>query len=970
MRKAAPGGGWAGRVVNSSAHADSTSLRHGSLDAADRAATPSGGRTVTAGPWRADREMELIDRRGELDRLLRLVEAVRHGESRVLVVRGEPGVGKTALLDRLADRVSGGRVLRVTGVQSEMELVFAGLHQLCAPFLDRLGALPAPQRTALRVAFGLSEGPPPDRFLVSLAVLSLLSEVAGDEPLVCVVDDHQWLDRASAQALGFVARRVAADPIGLVFGTRQTTEELAGLPEMRLSGLSEQGAHTLLGSALPGPLDVRVREQIVAESGGNPLAMLELLRALPREQLAGGFGLPGAVTLSSRIEKTFLQQLDDVPDETRRLLLLAAADPTGDTALVCRAAGRLGIPLQAATPAAEAGLARFSARVWFRHPLLRSAVYRSASARERQEVHLALAGATDPEVDPDRRAWHRAQATPGLDEAVAADLERSAGRAQARGGPAAGAAMLEKAVQLTAEPVRRADRLLAAAGANVTAGSYDKSLELLALAAAEPLVEEQRASADTLHGHVALASGRRSDAARLLLRAARRLAQFDPGAARETYLTAWLAAMFAGGLAVDGSLVEVARAARELPRSQRPDRAELLLDALSLVVTSGTATAAPALREAVDAMAAADLTAPDAPRWGWLAHAAAVALWDHDAWRSLLEREAEALRAAGAFDLLPIVLVALTTVTAWSGDFAAAAALIAESDAVCEATGAPTDAFGPLTLAALRGDADEAAGRIEAMVTGHPGAGREAPVTYANWSAAVLYNGLGRYEEALAAATRADGGSRDLFAAQWVLPELIEAAARSGRPDLAADPLARLAASALPGATDLGSGVECRCRALLTEGEQAERLYREAVDRLARTRCRPELGRAHLLYGEWLRREGRRADARSQLRTAYDLLTAVGMGGYAERARRELLATGETVRKRTAETLGDLTAREALIARLACEGRTNQEIGTTLFISARTVEWHLRKVFGKLGIASRRELPAALRHRGLLDRPA
>ncbi|MGW4801277.1 LuxR C-terminal-related transcriptional regulator, partial [Nonomuraea sp. NPDC004297] len=630
------------------------------------------------------------------------------------------------------------------------------------------------------------------------------------------------------------------------------------------------------------------------------------------------------------------------------------------------------IPLPAATPAIEAGLIRFSTRVSFRHPLLRSAVYRSAAVWERQAAHQALADATDAEADPDRRAWHRAQAASGPDESVAAELERSADRAQARGGPAAGAAMLEKAIQLTAEPPRRADRFLAAAQANLKAGSYAKVLELLTLAEAEPLTEEHRARADTLRGHVAFAAGRAGEAAPLLLRAARRLEAIGPRRARETYLTAWLAAMFAGGLAPGGSLADVSRAARELPPSPRPDRAEMLLDALSLVITAGPAEAAPALRAAVNAAAAADLTAPGTPRWGWLAHAAAVALWDHDAWRALLEREAEALRAAGAFDLLPVVLVALTTVTAWSGDFAAAGALIAEADAVCEATGAPADAFGPLTLAALRGETDEAGRRIEAMLAEAPGAdtGREAPVTYANWAAAVLYNSLGRYDAALTAATRADNGSRDLFAAQWTLPELIEAAARSGNPDLAAEPMARLAASALAGGTDLGAGIETRCRALLSDGEAAERRYRAAVEYLARTRSRPELARAHLLYGEWLRREGRRADARTQLREAYDMLSAIGMNGYAERARRELLATGETIRKRTAETLSDLTPREALIARLARDGQTNQEIGTTLFISARTVEWHLRKVFGKLGITSRRELNAALRRRGHLDRPA
>ncbi|MYS66834.1 hypothetical protein GTW66_23300, partial [Streptomyces sp. SID5473] len=561
-------------------------------------------------------------------------------------------------------------------------------------------------------------------------------------------------------------------------------------------------------------------------------------------------------------------------------------------------------------------------------------------------------------------------AAPGPDEAVAAELEYSAGRAQARGGPAAAAAMLEKAIQLTAEPARRPDRLLAAAQAHLKAGSYSTALELLALAEAEPLREEQRARAGTLRGHVAFASGRAGDAARLLLQAARRLEPLDVGLARETYLTAWLAAMFAGGRAIGGSLLEVSQAARELPRSRRPDQADSLLDALSLLITSDPATAAPVLRGAVDAMAAADLTAADAPRWGWLTHAAAVALWDHDAWSSLLEREAAALRTIGAFDLLPVVLVALTTVTAWSGEFTAATALIAESDAVREATGAPADTFGPLLLAALRGDAEDAAERIEAMLSGEPRTGREPSVTYANWAAAVLYNGLGRYDDALAAATHADDGSRDLFAARWALPELVEAAVRSGNPDLAAGPMARLAASALSGGTDLGAGIESRCRALLSEGEKAEHLYRKAIDHLARTRYRPELGRAHLLHGEWLRREGRRADARIPLRHAYDTLTAVGMDGYAERARRELLATGETVRKRTTETLSDLTPRETLIARLARDGRTNQEIGTTLFISARTVEWHLRKVFGKLGITSRRELQAALTRRGLLDRPS
>lgn len=932
------------------------------------------------GRGRPGRVRKLIDREAELRRLLRLFESVRAGASGVLVVRGEPGVGKTALLDQVAETVTAGRVrvLRVAGVESEMELAFAGLHQLCAPLLDRLDGLPVPQRHALGIAFGLTEGPPPDRFLVALAVLGLLSEAARDRPLVCLVDDAHWLDRASAQALGFVARRLAADPIGLVLGTRHPAQELAGLPELPLPALSDDGARTLLDSVLTGPLDTQVRDQIVAETGGNPLALLELVRGLPREQLAGGFGLPGAVPLSSRIEESFLRQMDGLPDDTRRLLLLAAADPSGDTALVCRAAASLGIPVQASAPAVEAGLARFSARVSFRHPLLRSAVYRSASAGERRTAHLALGEATDPDADPDRRAWHRAQGAPGPDEAVAAELERSAGRARGRGGPVAAAAMLEKAILLTADADRRADRLLAAAAAYLQVGSYDKAVELLAFAEAEPLKERQSTRIDVLRAHVAFASGLDSDAPPLLLKAARRLEPLDVGLARQTYLAAWMAAMFAGGEpaagptagATDGAgLTQVSRAARGLPRSRRPDRTELLLDALSLMITEGPGSAAPSLRAAVDVMAEADLTDDDVARWGWLAHAPAVALWDYDASRALLERAADALRALGAWDLLPIALSMLGTVTTLAGDFATAAELIAESDAVCEATGAPADAFGPSALAALRGDPDEAIPLIEAMLSTGRNKGQGGATTYAHWTAAVLFNGLGRYDEALAAAARTGDGSSQLFVALWALPELIEAAVRGGRPDLATEPLATLTASAQAGGTDPGLGIAARCRALLSEGATAERHYEEAVERLARTRLRPELGRAHLLYGEWLRREGRRADARTHLRTAHDLLSALGVGAYAERARRELAATGETVRRRTPASVGDLTSREALIARLARDGRTNQEIGTLLFISARTVEWHLRKVFGKLGIASRRDLDEALARRGQMDAP-
>ena len=906
----------------------------------------------------------LTDRRSERDVLDRLVDAVLGGQSRALVVRGDPGVGKTVLLDYLAGRARGCRMARAGGVQTEMQLAFAGLHQLCAPMLDHLDHLPVPQQDALRIAFGRAAGPPPDRFLVGLAVLSLLSEVAGEQPLICLIDDEQWLDRASAQALGFVARRLAADPVGLVFAAREPGAELTGLPELEVGGLRESDARALLDSALAGPLDDRVRDQIVAETQGNPLALLELPRGLSPAELAGGFGLPGAAPLSERIGESFRRQLEALPAQSRRLLLLAAAEPYGDVSLVWRAAGRLGIPFQAVSPAVDAGLVQFGARVWFRHPLLRSASYRAASIADRQAVHGALAEATDPLAHPERRAWHRAQAAPGPDEEVAAELQRSAGRAQARGGLAAAAAFLERSALLTADPARRADRTLAAAQAHLQAGAFGTALELLADAedkASGPLDELQSARADLLRGEIVFASGMGSDAPPLLLKAAKRLEPLDVGLARETYLTAWMAALFAGRLVGAGDLLEVSRAARALPApADPPHPADLVLAGLAMVVTDGSAAAAPTLRRAISAFNDADMSMAEELRWGWFAQAVASALWDDDAWRAMLTRQVRLAREAGALDQLPIMLGALGTAVAWTGDFAAAAALDAEADAVCEVTGSRAAPFTAMMLASLRGRQADAAELIEGTIAEATAGGQGIAVAYAHWAAAILANGLGRYADALAEARQASEDTSTLYISMWALPELIEAAARTGDTGTAGDALTRLAEFTLAGGTDFGLGVEARSRALLSAGETAENLYREAIERLGRTRLRPELARAHLLYGEWLGRENRRTDAREQLRTAHDMLAAMGAEAFAERARYELLATGEIVRQRTAEPVSTLTAQEAHIARLAADGHTNPEIAAQLFLSARTVEWHLRKIFTKLGIGSRRELRKAL----------
>ncbi|HEY2127633.1 MAG TPA: AAA family ATPase [Streptosporangiaceae bacterium] len=898
----------------------------------------------------------LTDRRAERGVLDGLAEAVRAGESRVLVVHGEPGVGKTALLEYLAARAAGCRVLRVSGVESEMELAFAGLHQLCAPLLDRLGVLPGPQREALRTAFGMNAGPAPDRFLVGLAVLGLLAGAAVERPVVCLVDDAQWLDRASAQVLAFVARRLGAESVGLVFSARAADGELATLPELEVKGLPERDARMLLDAALTGPVDARVREQIVAETRGNPLALLELPRVATPAHLAGGFGLPGA--LPGRIEDSFRRRVDALPAQARRLLLLAAADPTGDPVLVWRAAGRLGIGTQAAGPAAEAGLAEFGARVRFRHPLVRSAVYGSVPARDRQEVHRALADATDPQADPDRRAWHRAQAAAGPDEEVAAELEESAGRAQARGGLAAAAAFLERAALLTPDPVRRAGRTLAAAQASLRAGAFGKALELLATAEAGPLDELQGARADWLRGQIAFASGPGSDAPPLLLKAAKRLEPLDPGLARETYLDAWQAAVFAGHLAGGGDLAEVSRTAWALPPPERPPRAaDLLLDGLSLLVTDGPAAAASVLRQAINTLADPDVPVAERLRWSWMAQAASLPLWDGEGW-CLIVPALQFARDVGALDQLPILLNIRAVAAALKGDLAAAASLIAEADAVREATGARLVAYGAMVLAAFRGSQAEAVPLIEGTLEQAAAAGQGAAVTWAHWVAAILYNGLGRYQEALASARQA-AGYKLVHLSMWALPELVEAAARTGDTGLAADALDQLSEWTQAGRTDWGLGVETRSRALLSDGEAADRLYREAIDRLGQTGMCPDLARTHLLYGEWLRRQRRRSDARAQLRTARQMLDAIGMEAFAERARRELLAAGGTARRRSVTARVELTAQEAQVARLAADGLSNSEIGARLFLSPRTVQYHLGKVFTKLDITSRNQLSRA-----------
>jgi DNA-binding CsgD family transcriptional regulator len=905
---------------------------------------------------------KLLGRQNECAVLDALLGRLRLGERQVLVLRGEAGVGKTALLDYLASQVLPScRLARAVGFESEVGLPFSGLHQLCTPMLDHLDRLPGPQQDALGTAFGMHDGQPPDRFLVGLAVLSLLADAADKRPLVCLVDDAQWLDPISAETLAFVARRQMADPVALVFAVRGHREDrvLVGQPTMTVRGLKDSEARALLDTVLTRDVDVRVREMIVAEAGGNPLALLELPHSLSAAELTFGFGLADAVPLETRLEQGFAQRLAPLPRPTRLFLLAAALEPTGDAGLLLRAIKRLEVDLAASAPAVRAGLIELSGRVRFRHPLARSAVARAAQVTDLQAVHLALAEETDPERDPDRRAWHRAHASSGPDEVIAIDLERSADRARARGGFAAQAAFLERAIDLTHDPARRPARILAAAKARHQAGSSDAALMLLAGVDAAPLDAFTLAGVEVLRAQIAFFSSHSRDAPPLLLSAARRMEALDRTAAREIYLDAIAAGLLVGRLAGDVGAREVAVAARAAPPSiARP--ADRLLDGMALLMTDGHEEGVPSLRHALAAWRADEVPIAEALRWLWLATHASHDVWDDEGWEVLSTRHLRLSRQAGAYAVLPIALNTRMGLHFLAGELAAAGALVAEVATINEVMGNHLPPYGALALAAWRGRRDTFDELIRTCLEGAEGRGEGMGLTIVDYSSAVLHNSLGHYQEAMTAAERGAGYRHELGFATWSLVELVEAASRSGHPDRAADAHHLLRRTTTASGTDWALGIEARTRALVNQPPAAEAAYLEAVDRLSRTRMRIELARTHLLYGEWLRREDRRLDARNHLRSAFDMLTAMGAEGFAERARRELVATGEGVPKRSSGAREVLTAQEAQIARLAAEGRTNPEIGAELFLSPRTVEWHLRKVFGKLGIGSRRELSGAL----------
>ena len=909
------------------------------------------------------RRLSLLGRGPELATIEQLLARVKTGQSGVLVVRGEAGIGKTALLEsaRHTATTLGFQAEYAVGVEAETKFAFAGLHQLCAPLMNRASELPEPQQTALGVAFGMYGGAAPDRFLVGLAILNLLAEVAEERPLVCLVEDAQWLDEASAQVLAFVARRLVAERIAVVFAVRDPTDRdirpFVGLPDLRLDGLGQADARALLARAVLTPLDDMVRDRIVAEARGNPLALLELPHSTLPAQLAGGFELPDVLSVPRRIEDSFRQRSASLPAETQLLLLVAAADPTGDVALFWRAAAHLGIARETVAPAEAAGLVEIDTRVRFRHPLVRSAIYAAATPPDQRRAHGALAAVTDPQLDPDRRAWHRAQAVLGTDEEVAAELEHTASRARGRGGLAAAAAFMEQAAVLTPDPRRRGIRALEAGHFRHDAGAPEAAMTLLAVAEAGPLDTLQRARLGLLRAQIAFHTTRGSEAPGMLLDAAETLGPLNAALAREAYLQAMEASFHAGRLVSGRGLIEVAKAALEAPLPPAPLRSvDLLLTGLTTRFTKGYYASVPVLQRALDMLRNRDTEVDDDNRrWLWLACHVAAMLLDDETIYALAGRAVRLARDAGALTTLPAALNALASVLVLTGELTGAAELLAEEDAITRATGAPPLPNARLVLAAWRGRQPETLALYATMVEDATRRGEGATIGLAQVSLAYLHNGVGNYEAALAAAIPPCEHD-ELAHSSVALPELVEAAVRVGQPERAAAAADQLTSRASISGTQWALGMAARSRALISTGSGAEAHYREAIERLSNCRMASHLARAHLVYGEWLRREGRRQDARDQLRIAHKLLSDMGAEAFAERAARELRATGENPRKRTAQPTDALTAQELHIARLVATGATNREVGAQLFLSPRTIEAHLRSIFQKLDISSRRQI--------------
>jgi DNA-binding CsgD family transcriptional regulator len=904
-----------------------------------------------------------VGRSRESSLLHGLLDDARGGESRVLVVRGEPGVGKTALVQSVVSGASGWRVVRTVGVESEVELGYAALHQLCGRAVEGLERLPAPQRDALGAAFGLTAGTAPERFLVGLAVLSLLSSQAEEGPLLCIIDDAQWLDRESAQVLAFVARRLLTDPIVMLFVTRDVDDDLRGLPELVLEGLTDEDADVVLSSVVHGPLNPQVHAHIIAETQGNPLALIELPRGLTPADLAVGFGVSDERPLPKRIEATFARRIDGLPPETQRLLLIAAADQVGQADKVWRAADILGIGPDAADPAADAELLEIDDTVRFRHPLVRSSAYRTAPPSERRIVHQALAEATDPVADPDRRAWHLAAASIGPDDTIADELERSAARAQERGGMMAAAAFLERSAEFTRDLERQALRRLLAAGAFLQAGAMDRARELLVQSSDHLVDPGARAQAMRMEGALRFADGRGGDTPSLLFGAAIALRSLDPRSGDETMMEAAEAAMWAADLTTGTTTADVASAARTWYDPGNGDStASLLLHGYSQRMTVGYPAPVEWWRRAVEAGADDVGGSTRLQLLGMLWNATGDMLDFEHHMAAARERVRQA-RQEGALATLPIALACLAWSELLAGRLDAAEASNTEGTNIADATGMPEfpGAHGIIRLGILawRGGEQETRELAEAVVAEALERGQGLTIEIVKFLMSVVELGLGRYEEALKL-SRAVFETDPWYVCSMNLGDLIEAAVRSDDLSTAHAALSRLSERAQATQTPWGLGLLARGRALMASDEDAEALYLESLEQLGRSGVVTDFARTRLLYGEWLRRQRRRREARDQLRAAYETFLTIGAGAFTRRVESELLATGEHARARTDETRSELTPQELQVALLAADGQSNVEIAAQLYISAHTVSYHLRKVYAKLDVKSRSHLVKAL----------
>jgi DNA-binding CsgD family transcriptional regulator len=905
----------------------------------------------------------LIGRSRETAQLNALLQGVRGGLGGAVVLRGEAGIGKTALLNAVIDAAGGLSVVRLEGVESEMQLGYAALHRLVRRYLHRLDHLPEPQRDALQSAFGLTAMAPADRFMVALATLSLLGDVAKDEPLLVIIDDAQWLDHESVASLVFVARRLHADQMALVFAVRDSLDTgtlFQGIPELRISGLDEGAARDLLSASVVDPVSHHVAGRIIAVTRGNPLALQELSGELTPEHLAEHEPLPDPLPIGELIEARFLRQVRLLPDDTQLLLLAAAADPEGDRDTLWRASSVLGVSAVALEPAADSGLVVLHPRIEFRHPLVRSAVYSGATATDRRRVHHALAEVMNAETDPDRKALHMASAALGPDEGLAAALEQSAAQARARGGYVAESSFLARSASLTPDPHRQAGRLLLAAQAAFLAGNVGYSESLLGQA--RPLLSStfERAQAQRLDGHLRYPLGQPHLAPSLLLGAAKAFGPAHPVLSHHSLIDAFQACGVSLEFTEGTTGSEIGQTALESLALQggATTPADVLLKAFALRYCEGYTAAVPAMRDAVRAQA--DMSFEEVNRWNYLAAILAIELWDEAENRNTMTRLESAARATGALPALQVALAGLATIDRRAGRFNEARERYAELHDVALAIGEFVDVLDLFDAELLCWQGDEQArAKVAHLMEGGAAFCYATLIYSANLSLSTLELAEGRYEAALAAAlkvTRGDG----LGWSSEAIPNVVEAAVRCGDTSSATDALECLIERAAASGTPWSLGLLARCRALVTDGSGAAVLYEEGLSRLGQTSLRTEVARTHLVYGEWLRRQKRRTEARDQLRRAYEMFDTMGARPFAERARVELLATGERARARSVETTHDLTSREMQVARLAAQRATSREIAGQLFISANTVDYHLRKVFQKLGVTSRRDLTGVL----------